>query len=199
MAPEQARGLWGEVDGRTDLWAVGATMFALLAGRPVHAGRTVNEVLLAAMTATAPPLASAAADVHPSICAVVDGALAPTREARWSDAAAMQVAVRRAYEDSRGAPIQTAPRLTVPDVALRTNAPSSAPTTATGVTAAAAARARTTFGGGAARRLLPAAAFVTFGGTSSLPCSAARAARRDRWRVRSRRRVRMPRAPTRRP
>jgi serine/threonine-protein kinase len=33
MAPEQARGLWDEVDGRSDLWAVGATMFCLLGGR----------------------------------------------------------------------------------------------------------------------------------------------------------------------
>src|SRR5262249_41528832 len=36
MAPEHARGRWDEVDARTDLWAVGATMFRLLAGRPVH-------------------------------------------------------------------------------------------------------------------------------------------------------------------
>src|SRR5580704_5504658 len=43
MPPEQARGLWEEVDGRSDLWAVGATMFNLLTGRVVHEGRTPNE------------------------------------------------------------------------------------------------------------------------------------------------------------
>ena len=52
MSPEQARGLWDEVDGRSDLWAVGATMFNLLTGRVVHDGRTTNEQLLHAMTKT---------------------------------------------------------------------------------------------------------------------------------------------------
>jgi len=50
MAPEQARAHWDEVDARTDLWAVGATMFKLLTGRVVHVAETVNEQLLAAMT-----------------------------------------------------------------------------------------------------------------------------------------------------
>src|SRR5580692_1517641 len=37
MPPEQARGRWELVDARTDVWAVGATMYALLTGdRPRH-------------------------------------------------------------------------------------------------------------------------------------------------------------------
>ena len=35
-APEQARGEWDIVGARTDIWAVGATLFALLTGRLVH-------------------------------------------------------------------------------------------------------------------------------------------------------------------
>ena len=38
------------IDGRTDLWAVGAMMFRLIAGRYVHVAETQNEVLLLAMT-----------------------------------------------------------------------------------------------------------------------------------------------------
>ncbi len=115
MAPEQARGLWDEVDGRTDLWAVGATMFTLLGGQPVHSGRTTNEALLSAMTKAAPPLASMVPAVAPTVAAVVDRALAFDRADRWPDAAAMQAAVRSAYHDRQGTPIRTAPRLTVPE------------------------------------------------------------------------------------
>jgi serine/threonine-protein kinase len=114
MAPEQARGLWDQVDGRTDLWAVGATMYHLLSGQFVHDGRTTNEVLLAAMTKPAPPLASIAPNISPSVTYVVDRALAFDRDARWRDAQRMQEAVRHAFHDRYGAPIGTAPKLTVP-------------------------------------------------------------------------------------
>ncbi len=114
MAPEQARALWDEVDGRTDLWAVGATMFNLLTGQLVHEGRTVNEILLAAMTKPAPPLASVLPGVAPTVADLVDRALAFERENRWPDAARMQEGVRRAYYDRTGKPITTAPKLTVP-------------------------------------------------------------------------------------
>jgi serine/threonine-protein kinase len=115
MPPEQARGLWDEVDGRSDLWAVGATMFHLLTGQTVHGGRTANEQLLEAMTKQAPPLASVVPGVSPAVAHVVDRALTFEREKRWLDAARMQEAVRRAYHDRNGVPISTAPRLTVPE------------------------------------------------------------------------------------
>src|SRR5580692_5858163 len=36
MAPEQANAKPSEIDARTDLWAMGATLFTLLSGKPVH-------------------------------------------------------------------------------------------------------------------------------------------------------------------
>ncbi len=40
MAPEQARGNVRAITGRADLYSVGAMMFTLLTGRPVHEVRT---------------------------------------------------------------------------------------------------------------------------------------------------------------
>jgi hypothetical protein len=81
----------------------------------VHDGRTANEVLLAAMTKPAPPLASVVPGVSPAVAHVVDRALAFERDKRWPDAARMQEAVRNAYHDRNGVPMGTAPRLTVPE------------------------------------------------------------------------------------
>ncbi len=45
MSPEQARGA-EDIDGRTDLYAVGALLFECLAGRPPHTGRVYEAVLV---------------------------------------------------------------------------------------------------------------------------------------------------------
>lgn len=44
MAPEQARGDKRAIDARTDVWAIGATLYDVLTGRPPHQG-SVLEVL----------------------------------------------------------------------------------------------------------------------------------------------------------
>ena len=94
MPPEQARGRWTDVGPRTDLWAIGATMFTLLTGRLVHEAETVNELLLAAMTKPAPSLASVMPGVSSALAGIVDRALAYSAADRWADAATMQGAVR---------------------------------------------------------------------------------------------------------
>ena len=115
MPPEQARGLWDEVDGRSDLWAVGATMFNLLTGHVVHEGRTANESLLLAMTKEPPPLESLLPSASPAVCHLVNRALSFEKDRRWRDAGRMQEAVRGAYHDRHGRPITTSPRLVVPE------------------------------------------------------------------------------------
>jgi eukaryotic-like serine/threonine-protein kinase len=115
MSPEQARGLWDEVDGRSDLWAVGATMFDLLTGRVVHEGRTANEQLLHAMTKEPPLLESVLPNASPAVCHLVNRALAFEKDRRWPNASRMQVAVRQAYYDRYASPITTSPRLVVPE------------------------------------------------------------------------------------
>jgi serine/threonine protein kinase len=103
MAPEQALARWHEVDGRTDLWAVGATMFTLLSGRYVHEAMSEHEQLIVSATRRAPPLASVAPDVPAMVAAIVDRSLAFERDDRWADAASMQRAVRTALDALGGA------------------------------------------------------------------------------------------------
>ena len=98
MPPEQARGRWDDVGPQSDIWAVGATMFTLLAGRLVHSADTVNELMLAAMTKPAPPVASVVPGLSAPVAHLVDRALAYDIAARWSDARAMQAALRSAYQ-----------------------------------------------------------------------------------------------------
>ncbi len=123
MPPEQARGRWDEVDGRSDLWAVGATMFTLLTGRSLHDEGTLNEQLLAAMTKPCAPIASVAPEVPAAVAALVDRALAFDRVDRWQNAGEMQLAVRTAYQALVGRPISiiggriaVVPRVSIPDI-----------------------------------------------------------------------------------
>jgi serine/threonine-protein kinase len=93
MAPEQAEGRASRIDARTDVWAVGATMFTLLSGRIVHEGETAQRIVI--LTATKPPrsLAAVLPDADPSLVEVVDRALAFDQEQRWRSAAAMRAAI----------------------------------------------------------------------------------------------------------
>ncbi len=113
MPPEQARGRWDEVDAQSDLWAVGAVMFAALTGKHVHEAATVNEQLLAAMTVPAVKLLEAVKEAPEPIARVVDAALAFSKADRFPNARAMRAAVREAYEAIEGKPLAQAPRLSV--------------------------------------------------------------------------------------
>jgi eukaryotic-like serine/threonine-protein kinase len=96
LPPEQARGRWEDIDGRTDLWALGATMFTLLTGRQVHAAATLSEVLIASMTRPAIGLRAVAPSLPATLASVVDTALAFDKAKRFPDARAMQRALRAA-------------------------------------------------------------------------------------------------------
>lgn len=96
MAPEHAAGDWPNVDARTDLWSVGATLFTLLTGRYVHEETTFARMLAAATTRPARSIRQVMPGLPGEAAALVDRALAFDRTARWPDARAMQDAVRRA-------------------------------------------------------------------------------------------------------
>ena len=97
MPPEQALGKVNLIDGQSDLWAVGATMFALLTGRFVHEAESVNEHLVLAATKPAPDIAQVDSTMPAVIARVVNRALAFEKADRFRDAKHMQDAVREAY------------------------------------------------------------------------------------------------------
>ena len=94
MAPEQALGLSRDIDGRADLFALGATAFRILAGQHVHETESEAELLMAMASKPAPRLSTVAPAVPADVCAVVDLALAFSRDARYPDARTMLRDVR---------------------------------------------------------------------------------------------------------
>ena len=107
MAPEQALGHSSDVDGQTDLWAVGATMFALMTGRFVHDAETLEEMMVRAGSMKARRVRSVAEHVPLPIADVVDTAVAFHKVDRWADAWDMSSRLYDAYLFSFGVPILT--------------------------------------------------------------------------------------------
>lgn len=116
MAPEQARGRWEDVDGRSDLWAVGATLYTLLTGEFVHSAETASETLAMAVTRPARSIAERRPDLHPSLVRFVDKALSYDKAARFADAATMQHALRVTFAETQGRRPGHETQLRVPDL-----------------------------------------------------------------------------------
>ena len=98
MPPEQACGETERVDERSDIWAIGAILFTLLAGEHVHVASTGHEELLAAASRVARSIAEVEPTVPEPVARVIDRALAYKREERWPSALAMQDALRQAMK-----------------------------------------------------------------------------------------------------
>ena len=96
MAPEQAQGRRDAIDGRTDLFALGATMWRLLLGQRIHDAPSAAEILAKMATQPAPPVRSVAPQLSERMSAILDRAVAFHREQRYPDAATMRRDVRAA-------------------------------------------------------------------------------------------------------
>jgi serine/threonine protein kinase len=93
MAPEQATGRNDEIDARTDIFAFGAIVFEMLAGRPPFLGDTLAAVIHAVVYAPTPPLRELAPETPPAVAAAVERALAKERDARFPDVGSFVKAV----------------------------------------------------------------------------------------------------------
>jgi len=95
MSPEQAAGD-RTIDGRTDIYALGAILYEMLTGQPPHTGPTGPAVLAKVLTQAPPGVSTLRASVSPELDAVVERALARVPADRWQTAAAFAGALDRA-------------------------------------------------------------------------------------------------------
>jgi serine/threonine protein kinase len=98
MAPEQALGKTQQISARTDLYALGATLFALVCGDFVHAAENPQELLVLVATQPARSLSDLAPTMSPDVVAIIDKSTRNVPDERWSSATAMLDAVRRVRE-----------------------------------------------------------------------------------------------------
>lgn len=102
MSPEQAAGRGDEIDGRTDIFSLGATIFRIVTGRRIHDADNMVQLVLLMASVPAPKLRSIAPDVSEPFADVIDRALAFERADRYPDAAAMRADIRNALGMVRG-------------------------------------------------------------------------------------------------
>ncbi len=81
MSPEQASG--DVVDGRSDLYSLGAVGFFALTGRPPFVAATSQQLLAKQVIETAPPVGSVRSGLPPTLATVVDRLLAKAPEQRF--------------------------------------------------------------------------------------------------------------------
>lgn len=113
MSPEQACGQ--ALDGRSDLYALAATMFAMLTGRGMYQAGTAIEWLTAHARKPPPHLADGKPDLatYTELDRVLQQCLSKHKEQRPADAAAM-IAILDAVEPTlAGAPVTNAAAATV--------------------------------------------------------------------------------------
>ncbi len=88
ISPEQVQGL--AIDGRADLYSLGAAMYEMLAGRPPFQGQDSLQTIVKRIHEDPEPLHLQCFSLSPQLEAIVMEALRREPEERFSDAAAMR-------------------------------------------------------------------------------------------------------------
>lgn len=92
MSPEQARGL-ADIDGRTDIYSLGATLYHFITGRPPYPGTAPRAVIMAVLNEPVPNPRALVPDLDPVVADLIVRALAKERSGRPQDAASLIAAL----------------------------------------------------------------------------------------------------------
>jgi serine/threonine protein kinase len=107
MSPEQAQS-FPDIDGRTDLFSLGAILYEMLSGEPPHTGPTYEAVLIAICTRDVGDVRTKAPNVPEKLARVIGRALARDRDQRFASADEMLSELAAALQDSRALSVKTA-------------------------------------------------------------------------------------------
>lgn len=99
MSPEHAAGY--DIDHRSDIFALGVVLWESLSGRRLFKRDSETATLLAVAQCQVPPPSELNADIPPELDAVLMKALAPKREDRFEDAAALRLALENWLVEAR--------------------------------------------------------------------------------------------------
>jgi serine/threonine protein kinase len=116
MSPERLRGVTGQVDGRSDIYALGVMFYRLMAGRlPFDVrGLSVLEAAQLILRTEVPPLGSLDSELAGSIEQVARRAMSPDREQRYESAADLARDLRACLEGHALTQSHPAERATAP-------------------------------------------------------------------------------------
>jgi len=110
MSPELATGRHDQVDARTDVYALGATLYHLLTGRPPFESSTLESTAEAVVRRPPPPIREVRGDVDPALEAVCLACLEKAPADRYPTAAALAADLDRWL---RGEAVEARPRRSV--------------------------------------------------------------------------------------
>ena len=91
VAPEQAQG--HPLDGRADIYSLGALLFHCLTGGPPYRGASFVEIAEQHLRAPVPDVKARCAEASDGVAAIVTKALAKRRDDRYDDVGEMRVAL----------------------------------------------------------------------------------------------------------